>query len=1193
MNKEIKVKIYPIDSLNTIINRISYLIKSIPELIVISDISREIITKSIETISDKNYEKKYVKNYIEVDISVRDIFSYIKNSSPNSLPNLDALKVLDVKLDRTYLLKIWLAYNKYYIKMPDSMAILRLNIEKMITELPEIIEDTDTGFVIVQEKINQRDLDDIIRELDVFRNNIENTLKRNHSKQAEILLALEEVYSQKQITGTEFEIEGISFNLWINLDIPILTIFNYIKLEKYAPFASIKDFYKIYQGYVPVDLITLDRDIILKVSNGLNFDLPKDKFIRDIIINSDNNQIRINIDYSMAEKFLNKNDFISRIFSVIDIPNNILNNLIEKKEIREEEESLSGVIYFENQWLDKYIFADLILNNYIFSLFLSSNENTKLIKKKTQIYARFLFLGDSSRKVQLTFSNKIAVDNRIFNPGTRYLRMKISKIRDKNDIYIFYNIFSRLLSLYNSLEESIVNEYRKFIPSFILQEVEKTDLKKLRLKHIAPELFTKLYTTSCPLQRLPSIITENEYNSLPDNERLIFPKNKEDGIQRYFRCENPEFKYIGLRLNNLENKDKYRGIPCCFKNPQKNNAKFNTYYSSKNVITRTQQTILLTGKTATFKGYGTLPNNLIKLFGLIDRDGEYLRKGTSRSSSSFIECILDVMGELKNYSENDRIKKSMNVRDELISWPGLPVGKQEMYDMSMEDIVSELENIDIFLDPIKYVSILEEKFNCNIFLFNDIDYGQMITGRYIQAYLRREYKPIYILVYINRGTSAEALTYPQCEIIVRKTENEILLSFSDDPMIHELQKIYEKLIEGYILSKKIINYPDIMGLLLDEGINVISQKIDSYGKTREIFIDINGKKLKINCDPIPPLPILEREFSIEFWDKNDIQILMKIISSPRIKSNNLFGTINIQGFMMVEISVEVGKNIIIEMMGVNEEKNNEIIGESLLNIFNIKKKANKYILEFFLKYFSRYLRDHEIDTITGDNIDDTILAFIKNKIKINSDIEDKIKPGVYFPKDFNDKFIIKDGDKLIITSEDYLKRLVFILKLRIKGDMINVLNFYKRETFRGIYTEISDFNLYPNQVIIMGESRVYALFRDVLRNNCIYSNTVENITMPYFFSNKLIKNGKLFLAQNIENISQGIYTYQNWVKNGFNNLGLGKIPNLNDNGFTLWNIVSNSKVNKFDVNGGDREINILGFLSEDGKKIFTILLPIF
>jgi hypothetical protein len=1136
-------KIFAIDTVNTIIDRISNKLHTTPEYLYIQDEKR--IFLDLE-----DYLEKSVST-TKIDINAKSIIEIAKKEKDSDSPDHFINEFPNSKIPQKELIKIWCAYNVNIKEGGVLSFAIAENIAKILgissKEAENLVNSSENYDKIIDEKID----------------NFNGKMKDYNS-------LAEKFNNIKGLERSDFKLDSSSYNIFLEIpgNIGIMEIFNYFKLSPLVPFCSIRDYYKIYQDFKPpIDwAISVFNDILVKVS-----DKPapkKSKDYKNVIISVESmgngSKIKINMEYNFNEKNIPRDEFVKNIISRIEIPG--------IKIIEQKQDALRGVASFPNQSINKYVFEDLVLNNNLYSKYLSINESVKATKKRSGMYMKYIHNQD---ELNITITDKTLASSdkelKSYPLGTKYVRVKISNAKDRSQIDNFFVIIGKLLSFYNILSPDITDFYRKWIPNFNKPETVKLK-ERNRLKDIAPEIFVSRYSKKCPLKEMPRIVDAKYVANLPREKWMLFPKTPEEGVQRYYVCDqNNKYIYPGLRKNvNLSNADKFPYLPCCYVNNQqdKNNSNYTKYYSDQEESHDTkeakQQTVFLTNRTATSTGFGTLPKNLAKLINLInDTPGEIYRKGMSRNPATFIECILEALYNESNFLTvkkgqvfNDALRtdKTNRVREKLASWEFLSVGKQELYDFKIDEISREIKDFEIYLDPRKYIRIIEEYFNCNILLFSGGDSVEkendgMILPRFSQAHLKFPWKRDrpFILVYENWGNYTEKLKYPQVELMVKTVGEDSVYTFDyNDNFIQSLIEIYSSLNTTWNLDKKLGN------IILDfpNGISPVSQYIDLYGKTRILNCKINGEIISIETDPIPPLKL-----------KVSNEIFLGNVKIPK-----KFGQINVKVYNVDDETKKKGNT---------------------LNMFIILRKLSKYVIEYFIREFSVFLHSKGVT----DNVSSEIPKFIKEKI-VYKDIGD-IK-RITFPINFQDKFFMKSGDKLILPNEETMYRLVYILRNRINRNIKEILEYYTLTNFTNIYNEITDFKKYPNQILIKGENIIDEWILTRNKQNILYSKILPENTEPYFFSNEKIKgDSRIFIAQNTDTIEKALNIIRIWKEKGYNMGDKGNDDLSFSPSFNLWIYTNEKDIKLYDIIGKDilYPINILGYKNK-GISGFTVLLPL-
>ena len=570
----------------------------------------------------------------------------------------------------------------------------------------------------------------------------------------------------------------------------------------------------------------------------------------------------------------------------------------------------------------------------------------------------------------------------------------------------------------------------------------------------------------------------------------------------------------------------------------------------------------------------------------------------------FIHCVL----KAKNI--NRSIKK---IKKELIKPNYIACCKQEMYDYTEDQIKEKIESDD-YVDPKLFLHALEVYLGCNIFLFNYENDGQMILPRYTKNYIKMQNKNDCIFIYEHMGSSADNATYPQCELIVKQPDQnnkytiDIFNYEENNNFCNYISNIFNRLTSSYIFNNKIeissFDWP---------WIGAFSQKIDSYGKTRVINIKFNGKNISIFTEPIQPLNL---KISNEIY-KTDQNTALEILnelnyveSSLEIIKNEVKGIIG-----NIDVSILLDTNL-----AVKNSSEYSVISE-----YNKYKKLSRYVIEYLYWLFSNYLIDNNVEEITTD----TYKNFKNQYIEIDENFDYNDIPKFF---DIENSGIMLNK-KLIVKSEDVLKRLFYILRLSLIENNESVLTYYKKTMIQNYYLDVTDFNTYNFQLILEGEKSFVRLISENIENvihDTVYIKNIETQILiseedddeeeedytdintenedsenkfkklwdipPYFFKNKLISN-KIYLAQNTDSYLKAIEIATIWNNKKYNPGNVVNESSLKK--FSLYSIVNQNKIKKYTIFGKNNNLNIkvLGYKTLNpynsiSKSLYTVLLDI-
>ena len=848
----------------------------------------------------------------------------------------------------------------------------------------------------------------------------------------------------------------------------------------------------------------------------------EEKKIKEYIpIISKSNKVYIRIESSINLDFT-EDELLSRILSVfpqylkkINIDNIIKN----KKHIQIKGEFLVPQLY-----LDSSIFSDLILTHPIFYRLLSIDDRS-LFKEAGGTYLHFFFSPTSSdsdvscslteQTVEKTSTDIISKDP-LLKVDTSYLKVRITRSKSEYDSIKFQNLFCRLLTLYSNSKNSVVKKYEKYLPNFqnildkIQEDIEgkrkKSTRTKKMLKDTDPDIFISGYARMvCPSSkgqdRAPEIVSEDEKEKLEEKDIQVvqYPKDPSEGSQRYYTCNNKkEHKFFGLKLNTLENKDKYPLVPCCFKKMKGQKSEYWQYYFGgksfndfrdvkkekevEHVITTDK--ILPQGRTGTFDPIDV--KNIKNFFNAIDSSYNYERLGVSRNYNSILEVLLFSTSTISDNEDNfilktleEKEEMVQNVRRELIELVKTDNSiYQEMYMYTKERIIDYLEDFERYLDPKLFIKLLENYFNCYIFIFtrdSNNPFGILNVPYHSQEYILQKRNPNlpYVLIYEHFGTEVDAAKYPQCELIFQ---------INPYPKVGEKQNVYI-FNSKYDIIKKIKNVFEKMYLSLyynplkiKFNSEIIGQKIDYNGKTRFLQFKIktneggnDDEEICILTEPLPPLFIKQEVL----YKPVSTNIANKFLQQEEIKD---YKEKIVDGFLIGLYAEKIidNNNIIkfyIPLIPevVQSERNVDIATPSFLikgseiEYYNEYHRLARYLTEYFLYLFSLYYLQYEVSPqITP--------KFIKEFINKNIEIDNNFKyTRVTRSFSLEDSGLIRNK-KLVLHNEEIVKRLVYGLRLKLRDNEDEVKYYSKYKYIQQYYTDIRDFDKVENQIILQGQN---------------------------------------------------------------------------------------------------------------------------
>jgi hypothetical protein len=1169
---------YDLDSVQSIINRLASQYNTLPKYIYfpngVPDINTFLTSPENIIVEDL---LQTIKNYGTNDYEFKNIYENIK--SKLSQNNLEIKDILEP----------FIVFNQKIKTIPEDFRSMLAYT--MIETVPEL-------------KIDKKLLEQLLQEKNEYERSFTSRINNNKKEATKDVKLFNQLSTILEgIPSTNFELEKITLKLTLKLkgDMSLNEIFNSIILNEYVPFASINNkYYKILKEFTPYANWSKSKfeGITFKILEKKTYN-PKEEDFTNIILNYeeiDDTQV-ITAILKLGTTTFNYplNDSINRFLQTISSVEPVIEST---KEIQ-----VNGVFYFPKQELDVYVFSDLVLNNPLFSSLLVINESKKVNNEKDSTYVYFNLprIG----KVTANLTEKIMNKNdplmknknkNLFPINEKYVRVKVTRANNTVSVNEYKNILSKLFVIYNNEYLPIVTFYKKYIPNFGVRVAVEPVTSKLNLKDIAPDLFLPLYSRKCTNR--PTIISDEEKieAEAKGQQVMVFPKSgTEDVISRNYICNHPEHIYPGIRKNPFfENKDKYPYLPCCYKKNQQDiqGSTYREYFYGESVPDKDmkQQDFITTGKFVTHDQFGTLPSNIQKLFDISEpnKKYKYIRKGVFRTKSSFLECVIEAM-DIEKIIDLDTVEEReiylANKRKELATPEYAASCRQELYNFSEQEIINAIKNPNLYMDPKSFIHLLEIAYKCNIFIFTRKSIGGEITlPNHLEAYFKNKSSKQCVFIFEHNGSESDNAQYPQCELIIRynseSKSEEPTYSF---PFIEPISKGVNYVFNQ--LKKAYIGGTEIKDANFTFTIAPQYQVIDKYGKARIFKFIYNNQTIDIITTPLQPLPIIETknnninniniEIALQFCYFMKINIEGQTIFNGNIK--NIFGKIG-----NVDITIPVNNSPpIADIPIVNKNITYPESNVSDLQTYNNNKKIARYITEYLFWMYSIFINVNNIIILDINSIK----SFIDNKVIIIPDYTYN-NIGNIFTLSSN---MIQDG-KLVVTSEEMLKRLIFVLRLEIIRNKPELLNYYKKSSIPNYYVDITDFDTYPHQIILLGDTSVEKVIQENKVNYNLQYKVDINSIYPYFFRNKLI-DSNIYIAQNTDNINNALQIERIWREKGYN-IG-SDVENSSDREpfvFTLYSYTNSENINKKYINGIDPDYKILGYKTEN-KSLFTALLP--
>ena len=783
----------------------------------------------------------------------------------------------------------------------------------------------------------------------------------------------------------------------------------------------------------------------------------------------------------------------------------------------------------------------------MFSLFLAVDESIQASKSTSGLYTHFFL---KNRDIICSISSK--------EGDLPYVRLLIKKVKNQEDADYIIRFFSKLLTVYQTEKTNIISFYKNFIPNFGEEKLEKEEGEK-KLKKMVPDLFVKGYPKKC--SHPPKIIPDDQLQNYDKDMVMTYPKIEDvpkGSSPHHYTCDpeiNKEHIHIGLRLNQLTNKEKYKYIPCCFKDSQKTRkSSYQEYYMGEVFEKGPQQNVLETNKFSPFEEYAILPKNINQLLKIIDETFTYYRKGVSETQQSFLECVLEAMDD--SFSGSRKKRKEAILQEQynrLVDYPEIAVASQENPGKTPENMRDILRNNEIYMDPRRWIRLCETVYNCKIILFTRKRFHQnadieMPYHDFIYLEETPDDKKRLLIIYEHYGNEKN-VSSPRCELVVRQDDNdkEIVYNRFGGKIKKDILGFYNQILTQYYyktLSKKL----QVINQFKWEKIktlNLTSQIIDNYGKTRGLVASHKNTPIILLSDPIPPFNLgvynnnniyksIPSDIVLDFINSNDLKIIKHYhMKEIVVMIDNFLFTIKIRGVIVdSEMKMEI------------ENKEQYPSENSSIHVVSNTKRLSVLLTEYFIYYFS-YINRRSPD-LTIEHIKE----FIKKYVKVEK-ASYKISTTPNLSMDVLKTNGFLKNDKFIVDHRETLKRLIYCLRLRLSNNYESVRTYYSQSEIYNFYKEVRYYATDRTNIIVKNLDD----FQQI--DHTIY-DTLQIEKDKMFLNIPKINKNPVFL-QETDNMKEAQIISLNWIRYGRIDPNLSYKPS-NNNTLYLYRSKNNVKV---------------------------------
>jgi hypothetical protein len=768
----------------------------------------------------------------------------------------------------------------------------------------------------------------------------------------------------------------------------------------------------------------------------------------------------------------------------------------------------------------------------------------------------------------------------------------------------YYRILaSKIITRYTQLYQSILQRfpYAQWLTIQANVQKAKGRGREIALTKQRPDIFISGYARECQKKEQPTIIDKKDvaYYKAQTFERKGVIYNRQvmdfppDNPTIHLVCLN-EKQFPGLMENTLSNKDKFPFLPCCYNKPHGN---FLEKYSGTGERRTKNKTPIKTNKAVYMGRLGKLPFRIEQILKSIMPDFKFYRMGTIKSPISLLHAYLYAIDDrpvpgnityeqlMDDGREAEMISKAEMIRAYLKdpSLATLYPAKQEMYDSTIEQIRNYLNQE--YLDADYIYRLLEENaaIPINIFVFSgSIEKntntglpGELLIPRYklFHSRLYRPERPTLIL-YKNWGSESNKLDYPQYELIVSADSEDNVQNVKFYPGTGVTEGLYELLrdVHQVKLMDNItsLDTPNYEKFLIEKGIPLFKQFIDTYGKTRCLRVGDSTRFFDIFIAPTQPM----RPGTINETVASDSSLVLSVLGEPNgIADGGLWYDLEqYKNAMFVPVKTIANIKVIPSKATINIR---DLVSTSL-NSIGIEStdrmvklsKISVIILQIVEWLYGIFDPDFTVSTYDDEEVANQINQFMDYFTLANADVDtvqfydvtnvpfilpkyDTIEEALRYLRTIMPNAVINEPPTFVIMSDEMRKEIQYFLLNYLKHSRQE-----QREQYGFVYsryTNVDDFVPRPNTVVFSDYNNIISWTKAVTNYEAkIPINTSilvwdPNREEPFIYNNYMIQNV-------IEHaLEYAISVYDNWVKDRIN-LGLEVSASRDIRKFTVYSL---------------------------------------
>lgn len=1124
------------------------------------------------------------KNIIDV---IYELINKEKNVDFNVIYNLFAL-------DKFHIHELICCYIDVKLKF-DEDALNEDDEEN--EEENKLAHDINTSIIYINDdfpniKVFYLSLRDLNEMYQTWKTNYQNMLERDMHQYEQIIENQEKLSKLEPVKYKNLKLEGFRIRFKPKINGKNLNIddgpeiFAQAKTNIYIPFIQ-------YVNEIGESVFWVLNDINLSTGNFYQRVVSKKRNCIFFIMWLSDSTPDYTKKYKKCTLDLNKNRLIihDQNDDIISKTQEILKNTFRILEFNNYNKFYyHGLFEIPNFSIIIHVMQYLIINNSLFSTFFYINEGGKqTFVQKSKLIINFNSDegidkdnedGDDeddenndneNTSVSFDFNSKYTVSSDVKINEKNNTNSTIVTIKRANSPEILDRcliIFSRLLRLYLNEQNKVNKIFETLIPDLNTIKVNpgttnkanklvKVTTKPLsRIKALLkqfPELDkgTTPYCKFCQSNKQPIIIQEADISAWENKKidgkkrivKLYPPEGDHNYESVYLTCPHDNMPHLYYDKNTSN--DTILRRPCCGIKRHTNEYYENFFGEDKKILSpaKTPSRHIVTNKIANEGGRGEVDNLIINLLKNDIDDNNYYRIGIPKSKSSFLHAIYKAINNKEYSKSNDKEKFIIEKRELITNEIDLNVCKQELYNLTLEEIENDFKNPEVLLDPSLFYRAIEEYFNINIIVLgnNNIksnDYIYVEIPKFKLMHIRtKRFDRDFVIIYKNNNDSKSHYEFIKGDDMSSGLfkSNDIkeklfgLIKYSSQNYIWEYENNNFSLREDPYSR---INWESY----IEDRFELISQHIDDYGKMRYINCHVKDDKnikFTINIPPSQPINIRSTN-KIYYPTKNNV---IKYFGEPTNEDDNklYYPVLDYKNKVFIYYG---DKEQDLGIADLALEKSDQINNRNLDLFMQLINWLWRISGNKFKEWYKKWV-------IKDDTVDKNSMApskLIKRKLPDLNNTKDGLKAIVgWWPEFFKE-------DKIHLFSELYRKVKVQFLEIEYKTlDFNNDHPLVKPSLYlNGIYKWEIDFPKSDDSFIFVNVSNFTEWFKTVNSSN--YENFTQDLyeeldinnninllfrSQPYIYRDKI--TGIAYIIQNViydnKNIERAFNVCINWVKN--------------------------------------------------------------